>query len=130
MIHMSVLTKKKIYSFRAPLSIGSSKVTVSGSWSAASPVMPMEPTELLKMRIHTWKQQHDSSVSDVCMDWIITHNSGTEKHTLVLQTNDPLLTDCLQDEVFGNHIQKFLDQNAMIIIPMAHTFNNCTRGHV
>lgn len=126
---MSVLNRGKVHYFKAPLSISPTKVTVSGSWSTAPSPLPMDPTQLFRLRVHVWKQQYRCNVADVCMDWVITNESGVARHALVLQTTDLSIADCLQDEVFGSHIQNFINQNTAII-PIHTAFNNCTQGHV
>lgn len=124
---MSVLAKKTMVSFQAPLSIGEHKITVSGSWSPVGPVHPMDPAQLLRMRLHNWKQQFESKVCNVCLDWTITHESGTARHALVLQFDDKTFGACLRDEMFGTHIQTILNESHTIA-PIATAFNNCTQA--
>lgn len=126
---MSVLAKKNVVYFKAPLSISETKVTVSGSWSAAAVVDPMNANHLFQMRLHVWKQQFESKVATACVDWVITRESSNVKHFLVLKFDDGSFGRCLQDETFGAHIQSVLD-GTDTIVPVAQAFNNCIRGRV
>lgn len=126
---MSVLAKKNVVYFKAPLSISETKVTVSGSWSAAAVVDPMNASHLFQMRLHVWKQQFESKVATACVDWVITRESNNVKHFLVLKFDDGSFGRCLQDETFGAHIQSVLD-GTDTIVPVAQAFNNCIQGRV
>lgn len=126
---MSVLTQKHIVYFKAPLTISDTKVTVSGSWSAAADVDPMNTNHLFQMRLHVWKQQFESKVANACVDWVITRDSVNVKHFLVLKFDDNSFGRCLQDETFGAHIQSILDASETIV-PVAQAFNSCIQGRV
>tara|TARA_B100001059_G_C17724899_1_gene522859 strand:- start:15 stop:395 length:381 start_codon:yes stop_codon:yes gene_type:complete len=126
---MSVLAQKTTIYFQAPLSIGEHKVTASGSWSAVGPVHSMDPAQLLRMRLHTWKQQFDSKVCNVCLDWAVTHDSGSARHALVIQFDDRAFGACLHDAAFGAHIQRILD-DSHTIVPVAKAFSSCTQARV
>jgi len=126
---MSVLTKKHIVYFKAPLTISETKVTVSGSWSVAAAIDPMDANHLFQMRLHVWKQQFESKVAHACVDWVITRDSVNAKHSLVLKFDDNSFGRCLQDETFGAHIQSILDASETIV-PVAQAFNSCIQGRV
>lgn len=125
---MSVLAQKHIVHWTAPLSISDAKVTVCGSWSDAAVHSPMDPGYLLHMRLHVWKQQYQGKVSNMCLDWVVAHDSGTLRHAAVLHADNAAFVGCLQDETFDAHLQDILDRNHTIA-PIARTFSSCSPAH-
>lgn len=127
---MSVLAKRQLAYFKAPLSISESKVTVSGSWSATTSLGPMEASHLFQMRLHVWKQQYQSKVANACLDWIVLRDESVSvKHFLIFKIDNLTFSDCLQDETFNSFIQGILNDTSTIV-PVAQTFSNCIQGHV
>lgn len=124
---MSVLAKKNIVYFEAPLSISEHKVALAGSWSPTRKSKPMDGSHLLRMRLHVWRQQHQSNVSNVCLDWVCTHESGSVKHTLVIKFEHPSFEACLRDATFDAHIHSILDQTR-VIWPISNVVNTHTQG--
>lgn len=120
---MSVLAVPVVTFYQAPLGISHSKVIVNGSWSATRFKGHMNARVLFRMRLHTWKQQYESRVTVVCLDWVIMDESGSTKNMLILKLTDKNCSDCLQNETFMNHIQSILD-NRPSIYNVHTTLNN------
>ncbi len=112
---MSVFTKDHITYYKAPLTVGKSLATMSGSWTSAASIHNMDPHHLFQLRIHTWKQQFQSSITDICLDWVAQNNDGVLKHYIVLKFKDNSFSPCLQDETFMKLIQQLLDDTPIII---------------
>lgn len=116
---MSVFAAPIVTFYHAPLGISASKVTVEGSWSAARFTGHMNSHVKFRMRLHTWKQQFESTVASACLDWIILN----DKNILVLKLTNKNFASCLQNETFMNHIQAILD-NSPYIYNVHNTISN------
>ncbi len=75
---MSVLSPAVLQSFRAPIGISPSHISIVGSWEHSIPLsfhyMRLDPEYTCHLRLDNWKQTVDKKIVPFCMDWFIIDN--------------------------------------------------------
>lgn len=102
---MSVFVASTCY--EAPISINHKTATIAGSWSAAYP-----SEDLLRMSIQKWKQQYNSGVCDVTLEWSVRKSM---KHYLILRFNNNDFEPFIKTAWFADHVQSVLQQDPFIV---------------
>lgn len=91
---MSVLSPAVLQSFRAPIGISPSNISIIGSWEHSVPLsfhyMRLDPEYTCHLRLSNWKQLVDKKVVSFCMDCFVIDNKPT-----------------IEIKVIGKEIQKY-----------------------
>ena len=113
---MSVFAPKKLCTYEAPMSISDSKAVVSGSWYLVENTSnAMDANLLLQFRLHKWKQQVGSRITEACLDWVMKNENGQLRHYAIVKFHGQHFAS-FQNPAFLDHITQVLkEQNSMII---------------